>query len=112
MSVILKIVIKKVKTLTRPSSYTGGTPNGHKISITLEELGVKYNAHHIDISKNTQKEPWFLEINPNGRIPAIIVKTSGKTKRIFEGAAIQLYLCEKYDKEHKISFEYDSDEYW
>ena len=48
----------------------------------------------------------------NGRIPAIVDKTSGKEKRIFEGAAIQLYLCEKYDKEHKISFEYDSDEYW
>ena len=92
--------------------YTLGTPNGQKISITLEELGVKYNTHKIDISKGTQKEPWFLKINPNGRIPAIIDKTSGKPKRIFEGASIQLYLCEKYDKDHKISFPYDSDEYW
>lgn len=94
------------------SRYTLGTPNGHKISVTLEELGIKYNTHKIDISKNVQKEPWFLKINPNGRIPAIIDKTSGKPKRIFEGASIQLYLCEKYDKDHKISFPYDSDEYW
>ena len=48
----------------------------------------------------------------NGRIPAIVDKTSGKPKRVFEGASMQLYLCEKYDKDHKISFPYDSDEYW
>ena len=92
--------------------YTDGTPNGHKISITLEELGINYNAHKVDISKNVQKEDWFLKINPNGRIPAIVDKTSGRSKRIFEGASIQLYLCEKYDKDHAISFAYDSDEYW
>ncbi|KAK5169103.1 Glutathione S-transferase 2 [Saxophila tyrrhenica] len=92
--------------------YTSGTPNGQKISCTLEELGLKYTVHNVEISKNIQKEPWFLEINPNGRIPAIVDKTSGKPKRVFEGAAIQLYLCEKYDKDHAISFPYDSDEYW
>lgn len=48
----------------------------------------------------------------NGRIPAIIDKTNGASKRVFEGAAIQLYLCAKYDKDLKISFEYDSAEYW
>lgn len=48
----------------------------------------------------------------NGRIPAIVDKTSGKPKRVFEGASIQLYLCAKYDKDYKISFPYDSDEYW
>ncbi|KAM0719081.1 hypothetical protein Q7P37_004986 [Cladosporium fusiforme] len=85
---------------------TSGTPNGHK------ELGLQYNTKKIELSKNEQKEPWFLEINPNGRIPAIVDKTSGKPKRVFEGASIQLYLCEKYDKDHKISFPYDSDEYW
>lgn len=87
-------------------SYTLGTPNGQKISITLEELGIKYNTTKVDISKGTQKEPWFLKINPNGRIPAIVDRTGGKTKRVFEGASIQLYLCEKYDKENKISFKY------
>ncbi|CAJ2512737.1 Uu.00g008560.m01.CDS01 [Anthostomella pinea] len=92
--------------------YTAGTPNGQKISCTLEELGVKYNVHKIDIAKNVQKEEWFLKINPNGRIPAIVDKTSGKSLRVFEGASIQLYLCEKYDKDHSISFPYNSDEYW
>lgn len=43
--------------------YTAGTPNGQKISCTLEELGIKYNVHKIDISKNEQKQDWFLEIN-------------------------------------------------
>ncbi len=51
--------------------YTSRTPNGVKISILLEELGLPYEATDIDISKNTQKEAWFLEINPNGRIPAL-----------------------------------------
>lgn len=112
------------------------TPNGQKISITLEELGLQYNVHKLEFSKNQQKEPWFLEINrmshcvnfskpfhetptncillwtANGRIPAIVDKTSGKPKRVFEGASMQLYLCEKYDEDHKISFPYDSDEYW
>ncbi|KAI9745865.1 MAG: hypothetical protein M1818_000546 [Claussenomyces sp. TS43310] len=92
--------------------YTAGTPNGHKISITLEELGLKYKTTHIDISKNVQKEDWFLKINPNGRIPAIVDSTDGKEKSIFEGAAIMLYLCQKYDKEEKISYAFDSDEYW
>jgi len=92
--------------------YTDGTPNGQKISCTLEELGVNYNVHHVNIAKNTQKEEWYLKINPNGRIPAIVDKTSGKPKRVFEGASIQLYLTEKYDKDHRISFPYDSDEYW
>jgi len=43
--------------------YTAGTPNGQKISCTLEELGLKYNVHKIDIAKNVQKEEWFLKIN-------------------------------------------------
>merc|ERR1711868_25705 len=48
----------------------------------------------------------------NDRIPALVDHTSGKSKRVFEGASMQLYLCEKYDKDHKISFPHDSDEYW
>ncbi|KAH9825665.1 Disulfide-bond oxidoreductase, partial [Teratosphaeria destructans] len=92
--------------------YTAGTPNGQKISITLEELGLNYTVHKIDIAKNMQKEQWFLDINPNGRIPAIVDKTSGVPKRVFEGASIQLYLCAQYDPQHTISFPYGSDEYW
>jgi len=98
------------------SLYTAGTPNGQKISITLEELGLKYETTHVDITKGTQKEDWFLKINPNGRIPAIIDRTpvNGKTreKRVFEGQAIQLYLVQKYDPEYKISYPFDTDRYW
>ncbi|RMY74736.1 hypothetical protein D0862_14058 [Hortaea werneckii] len=92
--------------------YTAGTPNGHKISCTLEELGVPYNVQKVDIAKNVQKEEWFLKINPNGRIPAIMDNTCSPPRRLFEGQAIQLYLCEQYDKDHRISFPYGSDDYW
>lgn len=87
--------------------YSMATPNGIKASIALEELGLDYKLHAIDISENTQKEPWFLKINPNGRIPAI---TDG-TQRVFESGAILLYLVDKYDPEHKISYEPGTPEY-
>ncbi|RDW83292.1 putative disulfide bond reductase yfcG [Coleophoma crateriformis] len=85
--------------------YTTQTPNGIKISITLEELGLPYKVTKIDITKNIQKEPWFLEINPNGRIPALTDTFSdGKTIRLFESGSIQQYLVDQYDTEHKISY--------
>ncbi|KAK2814473.1 hypothetical protein FQN49_008175 [Arthroderma sp. PD_2] len=85
--------------------YTGQTPNGIKVSIALEELGLPYKVEAIDISKNTQKEPWFLEINPNGRIPAITdTFTDGKKISIFESGSILQYLADRYDTEHKISY--------
>ncbi|KAH6669164.1 glutathione S-transferase GstA [Plectosphaerella plurivora] len=93
--------------------YTGATPNGIKASILLEELGLPYELHAIDISKNTQKEPWFLEINPNGRIPAITdTFTDGKEIRIFESGSILQYLVERYDTEHKVSYPRGSREEW
>jgi GST-like protein len=52
--------------------YTAATPNGHKISIALEELALPYTMHTLNLSKREQKQPWFLAINPNGRIPAIV----------------------------------------
>lgn len=58
----------------------------------------------IDISKGTQKEPWYLKINPNGRIPALVDR-SRDDYTVFESAAIQLYLAEHYDKERKLSFD-------
>lgn len=64
-----------------------GTPNGFKASVLLEELGLPYNKEIIDISKNTQKEDWFLAINPNGRIPAL----KDGDLRVFESGAIMLY---------------------
>ncbi|CZT00353.1 related to glutathione S-transferase GstA [Rhynchosporium graminicola] len=97
--------------------YTSGTPNGQKISMTLEELGLKYETKNIEISKNQQKEEWYLKINPNGRIPAILDRTEsaeGRShkKRVFEGMAIMLYLCQKYDREYVISYPFDTDKYW
>ena len=97
--------------------YTSGTPNGQKASIALEELELPYEVKNIEISKNVQKEDWFLKINPSGRIPALVDRTptaDGKRreKRIFESGAMILYLCQRYDPENKLSFPYDSDEYW
>ncbi|EUC48867.1 hypothetical protein COCMIDRAFT_33735 [Bipolaris oryzae ATCC 44560] len=93
--------------------YTTQTPNGIKISITLEELGLPYKVHKIDISKNTQKEDWFLAINPNGRIPALTdTFTDGKPINLFESGSIMQYLVERYDTEHKISFPKGSREWF
>lgn len=96
--------------------YTSGTPNGQKASITLEELGLSYQVHNIQISKNVQKEDWYLEINSNGRISAIVDRTpssNGKPreKKFFESGAMMLYLCERYDPAHNLSYPYDSDLY-
>jgi GSH-dependent disulfide-bond oxidoreductase len=77
--------------------YTAATPNGYKVSITLEELGLPYNLHAIDLSSGAQKEPWFLAINPNGRIPAI-VDTGNGDFAVFESGAIMLYLAEHAGK--------------
>ncbi|CAL8578407.1 Glutathione S-transferase 2 [Xanthoria parietina] len=97
--------------------YTSGTPNGQKASITLEELGLHYEVKNIEISKNVQKESWFLRINPNGRIPAIVDKTpapngQAKEKRIFESGALMLYLCQRYDPQNHLNYPYDTDQYW
>jgi len=88
--------------------YTWGTPNGHKAAITLEELGVQYKTEAIDIAKNVQKENWFLDLNPNGRIPAL----KDGDMSIFESGAIMLYLTEHYDKDHKISYPHGGREYY
>jgi GSH-dependent disulfide-bond oxidoreductase len=77
--------------------YTWATPNGYKISITLEEMGLPYTVHPIDIGTGVQKQPDFLKINPNGRIPAIVDRDEGDFA-IFESGAIMLYLAEKTGK--------------
>ncbi|MEH6442715.1 MAG: glutathione S-transferase N-terminal domain-containing protein [Oceanospirillaceae bacterium] len=74
--------------------YTASTPNGHKVSVALEELSLEYRAHKIDFSKNEQKEDWFLKLNPNGRIPVIIDRDEDDFG-VFESGAILLYLAEK-----------------
>ncbi len=74
--------------------YSAATPNGHKISIALEELGLPYNLHVLDLAAGEQKQPWFLKINPNGRIPAIVDREEGDFA-VFESGAILIYLAEK-----------------
>ncbi len=77
--------------------YTWATPNGWKASSTLEELGLEYTVHPIDITTGVQKEPEYTAINPNGRIPAIIDRNNDDFA-VFESGAIQIYLAEKTGK--------------
>lgn len=74
--------------------YTAPTPNGWKASITLEELELPYETHAINLGANEQKEEWFLEICPNGRIPAIVDRDADDLA-VFETGAIMIYLAEK-----------------
>ena len=73
--------------------YTWGTPNGRKVSIMLEEAGLPYETHAVDITKDEQFDPEFLEISPNNKIPAIVDRDTGT--RLMESAAIMIYLGEK-----------------
>ncbi|KAJ3247812.1 hypothetical protein HDU77_008428 [Chytriomyces hyalinus] len=79
--------------------YTVGTPNGQKVSIALDELKIDHKVHQIQFSTNEQKEEWFLKINPNGRIPAIVDHSRGDFA-VFESGAILLYLAEHHDPDH------------
>jgi glutathione S-transferase len=77
--------------------YTASTPNGHKASCTLEALALDYIIHAIDLGSGDQKQPEFLRINPNGRIPAIIDRSMDDLT-VFESGAIMVYLAEKTGK--------------
>ncbi|KAL1888862.1 Glutathione S-transferase 2 [Ceratocystis pirilliformis] len=93
--------------------YTMNSPNGVKVSMLLEELNLEYKVTCIDIMTGGSKEPWFLEFNPNGRIPTLTdTFTDGKPIRLFESASIMQYLVERYDTEHKLSYPRDSRESW
>lgn len=118
-------------TKTDITLYTAATPNGIKASILLAELGLEYKVgretrprtqlsgltraqtYNIKMMDNEQKEPWFLDINPNGRIPAITDKLPGGQQiRVFESGAILEYLVDRYDKDHKVSYPRDTAEHW
>ena len=73
--------------------YTAGTPNGWKVSMALEEMAVPYNVNLINLGKGEQRDPEYLKICPNGRIPAIVDTDTGIS--LFESGAILLYLAEK-----------------
>jgi GST-like protein len=80
--------------------YGRATPNGVKVSIMLEELGIPYEAHSVDINKDENKLPEFLSLNPNGKIPALIDPDGpgGAPIGLFESGAILLYLADKTGK--------------
>ena len=114
---------KEIMATARPSGLiatkgiellTWNTPNGYKASVLLEELkeayGTQYTWQGVDISKNIQKEPWFLAVNPNGRIPAIVDHDNGDLA-VFEGNAILGYLARRYDKDLRFSFAVDDPDY-
>jgi glutathione S-transferase len=79
--------------------YTHGTPNGWKVSVALEELGLDYSVVDVNITTGEQKKPWFVQINPNGRIPALhdrrVTTPAGGPLAIFESGAILLHLAER-----------------
>jgi GST-like protein len=77
--------------------FTATTPNGWKASITLEELGLPYTVRRIDFDKREQKEPWYLKVNPNGRIPTIVDHDNGGFA-VFESGGLMIYLAEKAGK--------------
>ena len=76
--------------------YTWTTPNGRKISIALEEFGLPYTVHAVDIGKDEQFKPEFLKISPNNRIPAIVDRDNGVA--LMESGAILIYLADKTGK--------------
>ena len=77
--------------------HTWSTPNGRKVSIMLEECGLPYSVHPVNIGKNEQFEPEFLSISPNNRIPGILDPSGpdGKPLKLFESGAILVYLAGK-----------------
>jgi GSH-dependent disulfide-bond oxidoreductase len=80
--------------------YTWPTPNGHKVQILIEELGVPYEVHPIDIIRGAQFDPGYLSLNPNNKVPTIVDDEGpdGTPMTVFETGAILIYLAEKYGR--------------
>ncbi|KAG6337364.1 hypothetical protein ID866_1737 [Astraeus odoratus] len=98
--------------------YTAPTPNGHRVSIVLEELRaaygtnvVDYDVERVNLSARQQKEPSFIALNPNGRIPVLVDRAHKPAPfNVFESAAILLYVTRKYDTEGRFTFPVGSDD--
>ncbi|MGE5538870.1 MAG: glutathione S-transferase family protein [Gemmatimonas sp.] len=78
--------------------YSWATGNGRRASIALEESGLPYTVHPMDLSTKVQKEPWFLDLNPYGRIPVIVDRDGPEPVVLFESGAILVYVAEKSGK--------------
>ena len=80
--------------------YTWPTPNGHKVQIMLEELGVRYNVFPVDITQGQQFHLDYLALNPNHKVPTIVDSEGpdGSPLAVFETGAILIYLAEKYSR--------------
>jgi GST-like protein len=90
--------------------YTWSTPNGRKVSIMLEECGLPYNVHKINIGTNTEQfTPQYLKINPNGKIPSIVDPDGpdGKPIAMMESGAILIYLADKTGKFFSKKYKYE-----
>jgi glutathione S-transferase len=93
--------------------YTSPTPNGYKVTILLELLGLDYYVRPIDIRTGECKQDWYLKFNPNGRIPSLTyVDKKGDVTHINESGAILLFLADKFDKDNKYSFAHGTPEYY
>ena len=95
--------------------YSFPTPNGHKASVTLEELEIPYESHVVNIGAGEQKQESFLKLNPNGRIPAIVDRDAGGLA-VFESGAIMIYIAEKvgqfYPQEIRARYEVNQRLIW
>lgn len=89
-------------------SHSAG-PNGWKVVFALKALGVTYETKYLNFATSEQKAEPFISLNPNGRIPCLVDNATGFT--LWESGAILLYLTDKYDKDHKISFPEVEDKY-
>lgn len=90
--------------------YALTTPNGYRVSTYLTALGLPFDYVKVDIRKNEHKLPEFLKLNPNGRIPTLVDRSTGVT--ISQTAAILMYLAETYDQERQWSYAPGTTEYW
>lgn len=95
--------------------YSEGTPNGLKVSLALDLLGLPYKLCRVDRLRMLQKAPWYIEhFHPAGLVPALVDvnPATGKEIRLFESGAIMQYLADTYDKDHKISYPHGTKDYY